>query len=34
MYFFNPKGIIIPNTERLNNYSTEEGANKLKVSQK
>ena len=34
MYFFHPKGIIIPNTERLNNYSTEEGANKLKVSQK
>lgn len=34
MHFFNPKGIIIPNVSRLNDYETEEGASELKVSQK
>ena len=34
MYFFNPKGIVIPNTERLNNYSTEEGGQELKIIKK
>ena len=34
MYFFNPWGVIIPNTDRLNNCETEEGANNLKISQK
>jgi hypothetical protein len=34
MYFFNPKGIVIPNIDRLNNYETEEGVGALKVFQK